>query len=255
MNDLKIKSYLKNEYSDIRIITVKKTSSTNDELKKIALAGEKETVLFIAESQTAGKGRKGRSFFSPEGTGIYMSLLLHPELSPEECTLITPLCAVAAAEAIENVTGVKAGIKWVNDIFVAGRKAAGILTEGAFTEKGADYIIVGIGINLAEPAGGFPEEIKDIAGAVTEKSAGLREQLAAETVNRLMHHLNGIKNKEFIPLYREKLFFLGKKITVISPEGNYEAYAEDIDSMCRLIVRTETGEIKELNSGEISVKI
>lgn len=248
----KIKSYLD---EDIKIITVKETSSTNDEMKKMALNGEKETVLFVADKQTAGRGRKGRSFFSPEGTGIYMSLLLHPELSAEECTLITPLCAVATAEAMEEVTGVKATIKWVNDIFVGGKKVAGILAEGAFTRNGADYVIVGIGINLAEPTNGFPEEIKDIAGAVTENSDGLRERLIAETVNRFMYHLRNIKRREFISLYRDRLFFLGKEITVTSPDGDYKAYARDIDSMCRLIVCTESGETKALGSGEISVKL
>ncbi len=252
MKATKIKSYL-NE--DIKIFTVKETASTNDELKKMALSGEKETVLFVADKQTAGRGRKGRSFFSPEGTGIYMSLLLHPELSAEECTLITPLCAVATAEAIEEVTEVQSTIKWVNDILVDGKKVAGILTEGAFARNGAEYVIVGIGINLTEPEGGFPEEIKDIAGAVTENSDGLRERLIAETVNRFMHHLRNIKSRTFISLYRERLFFLGKEITVISPDGDYKAYARDIDNMCRLIVCTESGETKVLGSGEISVKL
>lgn len=252
MNVIKIKSYLDRE---IKIIAVKEVSSTNDELKKLALAGERGTVLYVAEGQTSGRGRKGRSFFSPVGTGIYMSLLLHPDLSAEECTLITPLCAVAVAEAIERMTGVTADIKWVNDIFISGKKAAGILTEGAFTRKGADYVIVGIGINLAHPEGGFPEEIREIAGAVTEKAEELREELIAETVNRFMYHLKGIKSRDFIPLYREKLFFLGEEITVISPEGDYRATALDIDSDCRLTVKTSNGEIKTLGSGEISVKI
>lgn len=252
MNESRIKAYL-NE--SIKIITAEETASTNDELKKMALNGEKETVLYVTDRQTAGRGRKGRSFFSPHGTGVYMSLLLHPLLSAEECTLITPLCAVAVSEAIESVTGEKAAIKWVNDIFVRGRKVAGILTEGAFTEKGADYIIVGIGINLAEPEGGFPEEIKDIAGAVTEISADLREYLAAETINRFMYHLGNIKSREFVSLYRERLFFLGKEITVISADGDYKAYAADIDSACRLTVCSESGKMITLNSGEISVKI
>lgn len=251
MNTEKIEAYLDEK---IKIICVKETTSTNDELKRLALSGEKNTVLFIAESQTSGRGRKGRSFFSPEGTGIYMSLLLHPDLTAEECTLITPLCAVATAEAIENVTGIKTGIKWVNDIFVSGKKVAGILTEGAFTQKGADYIIVGIGINLATPKNGFPDEIKDIAGAITGNAAGIREQLIAETVNRFMFHLSGIRSRDFVPLYRERLFFLGEEITVIAADGSYKATAEDIDSDCRLTVKTMNGETKILVGGEISVK-
>ncbi len=248
----KIRAYLD---SEIKIITVKETTSTNDELKKRALSGERENVLFAADSQTAGRGRKGRSFFSPRDTGIYMSLLLHPDLAAEECTLITPLCAVAVAEAIEAVTQAKAGIKWVNDIFVGEKKVAGILTEGAFTRSGTDYVIVGIGINLSPPEEGFPDEIKDIAGALTDGGQEKRERLIAETVNRFMYHLAGIKSRAFAPLYRERLFFLGEEITVLTPDGSYKATAVDIDSDCRLTVRNADGELKTLGSGEISVRI
>ncbi len=255
MNEILIKSNLKKEYLNIKTVTVKETTSTNDELKKLALLGKKGTVLYVADRQTAGKGRKGRSFFSPENTGIYMSLLLHPDLSAEECTLVTPLCSVAVCEAIEKVTGIRADIKWVNDIFVGGKKVAGILTEGSFSQKGADYIIVGIGINLYAPEDGFPEEIRDVAGALTEKSENLRENLIAEIVNRFMYHLSRIKSRAFIPLYRDRLFFLGKEITVVSPDGSYKATAEDIDEMCRLKIKTADGEVKILGSGEISVRI
>lgn len=255
MNEILIKSNLKKEYLNIKTVSVKETTSTNDELKKLALSGKKGTVLYVADRQTAGKGRKGRSFFSPENTGIYMSLLLHPDLSAEECTLVTPLCAVAVCEAIEKVTGIRADIKWVNDIFVGGKKVAGILTEGSFSQNGADYIIVGIGINLYAPEDGFPEEIRDVAGALTEKSENLRENLIAEIVNRFMHHLSRIKSRAFIPLYRDRLFFLGKEITVISADRSYKATAEGIDEMCRLEVKTEDSELKILGSGEISVRI
>ncbi len=254
MKESDIRMYLSEENSQIKIISVKETTSTNDELKKIALSGEKDSVLFVSEAQTAGRGRKGRSFFSPKNTGIYMSLLIHPRLSPEECTLITPLCAVAVAEAIEKVTDIKADIKWVNDVYSDGKKVAGILTEGAFTPKGADYVIVGIGINLARPEKGFPEEIRHIAGSLTESCEGLRERLIAETVNRFMYHLSRIKIKDFISLYRERLFFLGEEITVISAKGIYKATALDIDSSCRLTVKNEKEEILTLGSGEISIK-
>ncbi len=255
MNESQIKSRLNKKNRYIKIITVKETTSTNDELKKLPLSGEKESVLFAAQAQSAGRGRKGRSFFSPESTGVYMSLLLHPELSPEECTLITPLCAVAASEAIENVTGISCGIKWVNDIFAHGKKVAGILTEGSFTSEGAEYIIVGIGINLAAPEEGFPEDIRDIAGALTENAEGLREDIIAETVNRFMYHLSRIKSRDFVPLYKNRLFFLGRKITVLSSEEAYEATAEGIDDMCRLTVRTGQGQLRTLGSGEISVRV
>ncbi len=253
MNAEQIIACLSEENRDIKVITVKETTSTNDELKRLALGGERETVLFVAESQSAGKGRKGRSFFSPDRTGVYMSLLIHPSLTAEMCPLITPLCAVAVAEAIEKVAGIKTDIKWVNDLFVGGKKVAGILTEGAFTEKGADYIIVGIGINLAEPKKGFPEEIRDIAGFLIKGEDDLRSQLAAETVNIFMHRMKEIESRAFLDDYKKRLFFFGEEITVKAPEGDYKAVAEDIDSMCRLIVRSESGERKALGSGEISV--
>lgn len=255
MNDSKLRAYLNEENRKLKIITAKETASTNDDVRRLALCGEPGPLLYIAEKQTAGKGRKGRTFFSPVNTGVYMSILIRPELSAELCTLITPLCAVAATEAIESVTGVKTDIKWVNDIFVSGKKVGGILTEGSFSQKGTDFLIIGIGINLAPPEKGFPQEIKDIAGSITENSVGLHERLIAEIFNRFMYHMKGIKEKSFLPFYKSRLFFLGKEITVISSEGDYKATATDIDSMCRLIVCTSQGERKILNSGEISVRL
>ncbi len=251
----RIRAFLSRGNRHINVISVKETTSTNDEVKKIALSDERKTVLFTSESQSAGRGRKGRSFFSPEKTGIYMSLLFYPDLSPELCTLITPLCAVAVCEAIEKVTGIKADIKWVNDIYLGGKKVAGILTEGAFSPKGADYIIVGIGINLAAPEGGFPDGIREIAGSLDCDSPVIRDRLIAETVNCFTERFSGIRDKEFISAYRDRLFFLGKEITVLSSEGSCKAVAADVDDMCRLIVKTDSGERKILDSGEISVKI
>ncbi|MBR5437631.1 MAG: biotin--[Clostridia bacterium] len=246
-NAQEIAAYLSEECRDTEIISLRETASTNDEAKKIALSGKKKTVLITADRQTAGRGRKGRSFFSPENTGIYMSLLFYPELSPELCTLITPLCAVALCEAIEKVTGIKSDIKWVNDIYLGGRKIAGILTEGSFSHKGADYVILGIGINLAEPEEGFPEEIRDIAASLGVNTPGIRSALIAETVNIFTERMKTIAERDFIDDYKSRLFFLGEKITVISPDGSYEATAENTDDMCRLQVRTENGKSITLN--------
>lgn len=250
-----IKSFLSEKNKYISIITVDETSSTNDEAKKLALTEKDKTVLYIAESQTKGRGRMGRSFFSPDGTGIYMSLLLHPDLTAENCPLLTPLCAVAVSEAIEKVVSAENKIKWVNDIYIGDRKVAGILTEGAFREGKIDYAVVGIGVNLSLPEGDFPEEIRSIAGALTENVTDFKNELIAEIVNRFMYYYKFLPEKVFLQNYRKKLFFLGQEITVISPEGNYDAVAKDVDGMCRLIVRTESGEEKILGSGEISIKI
>ncbi len=247
----KITSLL-SEKDHIIIETVASTKSTNTDMKLKAAAGAEEICVLIAEKQTAGKGSKGRSFFSPGGTGCYMSLLLRPELKPEECTLLTSIAAVATAEAIEKVEGKTADIKWVNDIYMGGKKIAGILTEGAFKNKDKiDYAVVGIGINLTVPDGGFPEEIKNIAGAVgSDKN---KNELIAEIINRFVFYYRKLPDNSFTEQYRKRLFFLGKEISVISGDSAFKATAVDIDEMCRLRVKTANGE-KLLNAGEISVK-
>ena len=143
--------------------------STNTVCLKRASGGDRRTYAAVAGGQTRGRGRRGRSFFSPDGTGLYMSILLRPSgLTADQAVRFTTVAAVAVSEAIETVAGRSATVKWVNDIYVGGRKACGILTEASFNpEDGTlDYAVVGIGINVYEPQGGFPEEIKDRAGAL-----------------------------------------------------------------------------------------
>ncbi len=253
-----IRSFLCEKAKNIKIRIVGQTGSTNDDMKQAARQGEEEYSLLVAESQTKGKGRLGRSFFSPEGTGCYMSLLVRPGCSVESSTLLTTAAATATAQAIERVTGIAAKIKWVNDIFVEGRKVAGILTEGSIAgdKKHLEWAVIGIGINLCEPEGGFPDEIRDIAGALTDKSAeGMRSRLIAEIVSGIIEYCANIEKREYISKYRERLFFLGEEITVIEGGGSYTARAVDIDPMCRLIVRLSDGKERKLHSGEISVRI
>ena len=135
--------------------------STNDTVKALAAEGAPEGVVVLAEAQTAGKGRMRRQFFSPDGTGIYMSILLRPKLAAEDALFITTAAAAAVADAIEAATGENAGIKWVNDVYLRGLKVCGILTEGALglEEGNLEYAVLGIGINAIAPQNGFPEEI------------------------------------------------------------------------------------------------
>lgn len=249
-----IKAFLENANKNIEVITVKETSSTNDDVKKLALTEKSKIVLYIAERQTKGRGRMGRSFYSPHGTGIYMSLLLRPDLKSEDCTLLTPMCAVALSEAIEKVLGISSQIKWVNDIYIGSKKVAGILTEGAFSGGRADYAVVGIGVNLSMPEEDFPLEIKNIAGSLTKDRTDFKNELIAETVNRFMSYYRLLPERAFLQKYRDRLFFLGQEITVISAKGSFKAVALGIDSDCRLRVRLENGEEKYLGSGEISIK-
>lgn len=238
----------------IIIESVDETQSTNDDMKRKAAEGAPEVSVLIAEKQTKGKGSKGRSFFSPDSTGCYMSFLLRPKLRPEECTLLTTIAAVAAAEAIEKITGKSADIKWVNDIYIGGKKAAGILTEGAFANKDEiNYAVVGIGINLAVPERGFPEEIKDIAGALGAEEN--KNELIAEIIDRFLFYYRRLPDNSYISAYRKRLFFLGREITVIQGDTSFRAKAVDVDDMCRLLVRTCDSRELLLSAGEISVKL
>ncbi len=252
-----IRSFLSEEAQKVRITVVKETGSTNDDLKKAAVNGEKEFSVLIAEKQTKGKGRKGRSFYSPDGTGCYMSILLRPDCSLEESTLLTTMAAAATAEAVEKVTGISARIKWVNDIFIGGRKVAGILTEGSLAKykKSLDWAVIGIGVNISPPKDGFPDELSEIAGALT-KSGGekIKNRLIAEIINCLTENYSRLSEKSYIRQYRSRLFFLGQEITVIEGDKSYSATALDIDSMCHLIVSLPDGTRKVLYGGEIGIK-
>lgn len=248
----KIRALLtRNEHIIIESVAV--TASTNEDMKTKARQGTDEISVLVADRQTAGKGSKGRSFYSPVGTGCYMSFLLRPKIRPEECILLTTIAAVAAAEAIEKLTGKQADIKWVNDIYMGGKKVAGILTEGAFVSKDKiDFAVVGIGINLTVPDEGFPEEIKNIAGALGTDV--IKNELIAEIVNRFVYYYRRLPDNSYVSEYRKRLFFLGRDITVVQADKTFTAVAEDVDEMCRLKVKTSEGE-QLLGAGEISVKI
>ncbi len=241
--------------NSVKIIRVEETASTNTDLKEMALSGAAEGTVLIAERQTAGRGRLGRQFFSPEGTGCYMSILLRPDIPAKKVTLLTPMTAVAVCEAIEAVTGESPGIKWVNDIFLGGKKVAGILTEGSFTGDRVGFAIVGIGINLTEPTGGFPEEIRKIAGGIGEKAKEKKEALIEEILRRFFCYYESLGGGDFLAAYRDRLFMLGCDLIVHSGEGSFPAKAVDINENCGLIVETSDGRRMLLDSGEVSVRL
>ena len=155
---------LTNKYG-LDIIEKDSVTSTNTELIEMAKNGAKEGTVLIASEQTAGKGRTGKSFYSPEGSGVYLSILLRPDFKPEDALFLTTIAAVATAKAIESVSDKEAKIKWVNDVYLDNKKVCGILTESALSSdmEKLDYAVVGIGINLCPPEGGFPDDIKNIA--------------------------------------------------------------------------------------------
>ena len=255
-NEQTIRNELSQYNNKVRFILKEEVGSTNDELDLLARNGEDEILVMLTESQTKGKGRMGRTFHSPKGNGIYMSILLRPMFSPEECNLLTPMTAVAAVKAIEEALSVKADIKWINDIYLHGRKIGGILTKASFSSpEKTDYVIVGMGINLTEPQDGFHEDIKDIAGALKkEVSLTERDRLIGVFLREFISYYTSLPTVTFYNEYKEKLLWLKEKITVREKENYYEATALDIDEKLRLKVLTEKGEEKALYSEEISIR-
>jgi len=250
-----IKKNLSDNARKYKITTFERVSSTNTLLRNAAVEGAEENTVYIAEEQTAGKGRKNRSFFSPPGGGLYISILLRPHIPVEDTLFITTSAAVAVCKAIESSTGEKPQIKWVNDIILNGKKVCGILTESAIVNDNIDYAVLGIGINVFSPSCGFPDELKDIAGALcSEEKACLRELIAATILNEFSVFSDfSIINRE----YKEKSIAFGKSISVINSANGetYKALVEDIDEKCRLVVIDENGERKTLSSGEISIRL
>lgn len=253
-----IQKYLNPACEHLELTVFPTLDSTNTLVREKAAAGAPEGYTVIAGSQTMGRGRSGRSFYSPADTGIYLSLLLRPHhYASTQAVKLTTMAAVAACEAIEAVSEKKALIKWVNDIYVAGKKVCGILTEASFgLEDGyLEYAVLGVGINVSPPVGGFPEELKEIATALFDREQGDgKNRLAAEFLNRFMSHYSSPQNSGYIDDYRSRSLVIGKEIQVILPDRRKKALALDVDQECRLLVEYEDGKREYLSSGEISIR-
>lgn len=234
--------------------------STNNIAKELP-AGDLP-VMIIANKQEAGRGRLGRNFASPAGTGLYMTVALRPHFDLSKSLYVTMAAAVAVCRAIEKTAGVKARIKWVNDLFIGGKKVCGILTEAQtnFETGKIDSLIIGIGVNCFP--GSFPEELKEIAGAVSpQKNSFSRGELAAEIFNELMEVLDDLDSRSFLREYRTKCFILGKNI-LVHPAVNsrpVRARAIDIDENGGLVVEYMEGrrmrQIDTLTTGEVSIRL
>ena len=247
-----IRQYLTGEAQALDLRVYDAVDSTNIVLRNLANGGAPEGTVVVAASQTGGRGRKGRSFYSPQGTGVYVSLLLKPKIAPDDATLITTTAAVAVCGAAEALSGKPASIKWVNDVFMDGKKVCGILTEGSFDmESGQfEYAILGAGVNVYEPVGGFPPEIRDIAGSVLPcPLPDGKNRMAAEYLNRFVSLYQTLGGAETIAEYRRRSFVLGQMVTVLSRESALPARALDVDEKCRLVVEYDDGRRETLSSG------
>lgn len=233
-------------------------TSTNTVLRQRAEEGAPEGLVLAAVTQTAGKGRREHAFFSPPDSGLYLSFLLRPDLAAQESLFLTTCAAAAVALAIEDCAGVEAQIKWVNDVFCRGKKVCGILTEAALDLEtgGLQYAIVGIGVNLFPPAGGFPADLPEAGAVFSSKPQGLegRSQLAGSILNHFFSFYPDLAKKPFFEDYRKRSLVLGQPITILERGQTRPAVALDLEEDFSLRVREEDGTVGRLSSGEVSVR-
>ena len=235
------------------------TDSTNDRLRAMARQGAPHGTLLLAGHQTGGHGRRGRSFHSPEGMGIYMSILLRPQCAPTELMHLTCAAAEAMCDAVEKACGFRPGIKWTNDLVHEKRKLGGILTELGFTPRGElDYAIIGIGINCCQKTDDFPEDIRSIAGSLSMVTGTNidRSSVAAAMMEALwkMDEMLLTGQQEILSAYRKDCITLGQDISLVRGEEVRYGTALDIDSTGALVVRFADGKVEAVNSGEVSVR-
>ena len=235
---------------------VEETESTMKDAKLAAMTQQATPALFLAETQTGGHGRFGRPFFSPKGQ-IYMSLLLHPNQSFEELPQYTVLAAVAVALAIDEVTGKQSEIKWVNDIYLAGKKICGILSEATsdFETGHIKHVILGMGINFSLLPEKFPEDLREKAGAIfpDEQPTTTRNQLIQLIWQNFFELLHALPDEHYLAIYRQKSLVIGKTVQFTQQGVTYTGTATAISDLGELIVNTPQG-IKTLSSGEISLQ-
>lgn len=225
--------------------------STNTEAKRMCAEGFAGRAIIAAEHQTAGRGRMGRSFYSPASTGAYFSILYTPDAPLFDAVCITSAASVAVMRAIRNLTGKQALIKWVNDLYLDGKKIAGILTE-AVTVNSTSCVIVGIGINLSTER--FPEELLSIAGSVGSTEVSVAT-LIAEVWRELKPFLEDHGDRSWLADYRTYSAVLGREISWIRDGKERRGVACDIDTDGALLVLDEDGKEDRLSTGEISVRL
>lgn len=239
-----------------QIIYLDEVDSTNNYARLMADKINSD-FLVVADMQTLGKGRMGRSWSSPAGTGIFMSLCIKPEIAVEKASMITLVTAISICDAIEELYPISATIKWPNDIVINSKKISGILTEMSSDMDGIKYIISGMGINVNNKE--FPDDIKDMASSLLLETGILMDR--AKLIAAVMYHfyrnmniflktcdMSGLKEN-----YEKHLANIGKDVNILDPKGSYQAVALGIDETGALLVNAE-GKIKRIISGEVSVR-
>ena len=230
-------------------------SSSNLTAKDQVLTFGRTNFVVVAREQTGGRGRFERKFFSPKDCGAYFSAVVTP--SEEQVEYITPLCAVATAKAIREICQKNAQIKWVNDVFVDSKKCVGILCEAIASQNSSkiDRIVMGIGINIIEPRGGYDESIKDIVTAVGRGVKNAANRLIAKTLDNIWDMLSSFAPSKIAKEYKDLSMLIGKKVVVCRVAKDDKcAKVCNIDEKCRLVVEYEDGNIESLDGGEVRIK-
>ena len=243
---------------DAPIYLYDKLESSNRTAKTLALEGAPHGTMVLTSQQTAGRGRLGRRFESPAGKGIYLSLVLRPGLPMTEAQTVTVSAAVAVCRAVKRLCGLDLGIKWVNDLYYNGKKVCGILTEMSTELECINYIVTGIGINVANHE--FPEEIRDVATSLYLETG--KEVRRSQLIAAIMRAYEGYYDKfmenqnmkSLMDVYNSRLANCGTQVRVLSPGNEYTGMALGIDEMGELLVRTEDGKVCKVISGEVSVR-
>lgn len=251
-----LQSLLKTDLPFVKVSVFDSLPSTNTYLKNLAEQGAEEGTVIVAHSQTAGRGRKGRSFHSPKGTGLYFSILLRPNVPFSQSIRITTTAAVCVCRAIERLFPTHVcQIKWVNDVYLNDRKICGILTEGAINAENGQlsYAILGVGINLTAPKGGFPKEIRSIAGAISTEKVNANSLLFS-FLQEFFAAYAAIEQNPCITEYQARSFLVGKQVTVTGENADFAATVTRVNDDFTLSVIDKKGEEHTLSSGEVSVR-
>lgn len=244
-----------NDCCSVNCLVLDEVDSTNNRMKEYVYSEVYDYNLIVSDTQSMGRGRRGRVFESPKGTGIYMSILIPVNDNKDNVLLITSAAAVAVVRAIRNMTDLKPVIKWVNDIYVDERKVCGILAEAVSNKAGDMYVILGIGINVTTEIENLGEATRNIAGALFDGMAPVtRNEIISAIVNEFFEIYNNISDREYMNDYKKYSLVIGKYVRYSSNEGWVEGKAIDIDNDGGLIVEVDGNRVT-LNTGEITLRL
>lgn len=252
-----LQEQIETQWAGREILFLDTVDSTNDEAKRQADAGAGHGTLIVAETQTAGKGRRGRSFDSPKHTGVWMSLVIKDDIEPANASMLTLVMGLAVAKAVETVTELRPQIKWPNDLILQGKKLCGILTEMSMQMDCINHIVIGVGINVHNES--FPEEICSVATSVFLENGkkASRGKLMAQVLRQFEHYYDIFMETQDLSRlmneYNACLLNRGKQVKVLAPKGEYLGQALGVNAEGELIVETED-QVRMVSSGEVSVR-